>query len=256
MRYLVYLLVIANLAFFAWYQANPVEKPRQAQPAPLPPGVEKLVLLSERTAAVADTAVDEPQETVAQADAGAVEPGVEAVPDIKVEPEAEPEPEAESPAPVIPAPPPERICLTIGPVQDKNAAAGICAQLYKHGYKPEVRDDEVRKPAGFWVYMPSMPAREAKRIVKDLDQHGMKDYFIGKGSHISLGIFKSKRKARARLKRIKDLGYTAKLDLRFRTRTVYWLVIEEHGPSLPDRAFWQEIQARYPDIGVQPGECE
>ena len=250
MRYLAYLLILANLGLFAWYQSGPVEKPRQMQPAPLPPGVDKLMLLSERAPVVPDEVVEAPQETVAEASAVAIEPEVEVAP----EPEAEPEPE--SPAPVAPAPPPERICQTIGPLLDKNNAAAISAQLYKQGYKPAVRGGEVREPAGYWVYMPSMAAREARRIVKDLDEKGMKDYFIGKQNHISLGIFSSRNKARARLKRIKDLGYTAKLDQRYRTRTVYWLDIEEQGQSLPSSAFWQKIQAQNPDIRVQRVSCE
>lgn len=246
MRYLVYLLILTNLAFFAWYQATPVAKPRPAQPAPLPPGVDQLMLLSERGDTEPVEAVDQPQAIEAQASTIVVEP----------EPEPEPEPKTEHTTPVIPAPPPERICQTIGPLPDKNIAAAISAQLYKQGYKPDVRGGEVREPAGYWVYMPSMPAREARRIVKDLDEKGMKDYFIGKGSHISLGIFSSQSKARARQKRIKKLGYIAKLDQRYRTRTVYWLDVEEHEQALLGRTFWQKIQAQHPDIRVQQVSCE
>jgi len=253
MRYLVYLLVLANLGLFAWYQSSPIEKPRQAQPAPLPAGVDRLMLLSERAAAGPETTAAEPQVSVVETDTVAVEPEVV---EVEPEPQIEPEPETETAAPVVPSPPPERICQTLGPLPDKNTAAAVSGQLYKQGYKPAVREEAFRKPAGYWVYMPAMSAGEARRIVRDLDQHGMKDYFIGRQNHISLGIFSSRDKARARQKKIRDLGYTAKLDQRFRNRTRYWLDIAAHEQALPGTAFWDGLRAEYPDIQVQQVDCE
>ncbi len=256
MRYLVYMLLFANLAYFAWHQYAPAEKPRVSAVTPLAPGIEPLVLLAERRdiqSQPADTAGLEASEKQRPPPVT----GTEGVPVIEYSaPPAEesreeivaPEPETE-PAPV-------RVCQTIGPLLDRNDAASISAQLYQQGYQPAVRGGEVREPAGYWVYMPAMPSAEARAIVSDLDRNGMKDYFIGKRNHISLGIFTSKRKARARLERIKSLGYDAVLDQRYRTRTVYWLDIVEKAQPLLGSDLWSTIQAEYPDIRVQRVSCE
>ena len=248
MRKLVYFLVFANLAYFVWHQYSPIEKPREMKPVPLAPGIEPLVLLKERPSA-------EPPVTVAAEQADEEPPPVAAVEaETETETETEAIPVIEYSAPAIPQP--ERVCQTIGPLLDKNDAAAISAQLYQQGYQPAVRGGEVREPSGYWVYMPAMPADEARAMVNDLDANGMKDYFIGKRNHISLGIFSSKRKARARLKRIKTLGYDAQLDQRYRTRTVFWLDIEEKEQPLLGSEFWERIQAEHVDIRVQRVSCE
>lgn len=248
MRKLVYILVFANLAYFVWHQYSPIEKPRDMKPVPLAPGIEPLVLLKDRPGA-------EPPVTVAAEQADEEPPPVAAVEaETETETETEAIPVIEYSAPAIPQP--ERVCQTIGPLLDKNDAAAISAQLYQQGYQPAVRGGEVREPSGYWVYMPAMPADEARAMVNDLDANGMKDYFIGKRNHISLGIFSSKRKARARLKRIKTLGYDAQLDQRYRTRTVFWLDIEEKEQPLLGSEFWERIQAEHVDIRVQRVSCE
>ncbi len=250
MRKLVYILVLVNLAYFAWHQNSPIEKPREMKPVPLAPGIEPLVLLKERPSTeppvmVADEQTDEEQQPVEAAE-------TEAIPVVEYSAPAR----AEETQDAMVIPQPERVCQTIGPLLDKNDAASISAQLYQQGYQPAVRGGEVREPSGYWVYMPAMPAREARAIVNDLDANGMKDYFIGKRNHISLGIFSSKRKARVRLKRIKAMGYDAVLDQRYRTRTVFWLDIEEKEQPLLSSELWEEVQAEHADIRVQRVSCE
>jgi len=251
-RYLVYLLVISNLAYFAWYQYSPTDKPPDLKPVPLAPGIEPLVLLSERQSlespatAVAAKAAKAQQSAESASTEKETIPVVEYVAPVQVE-----ETQGTSASPE-----PERVCQTIGPLLDKNDAASISAQLYQQGYKPAVRGGEVRVPSGYWVYMPAMPAGEARAIVNDLDANGMKDYFIGKRNHISLGIFSSKRKAQARQKRIKILGYDAALDQRYRTRTVFWLDIEEKGQQLLGSGLWDRVQGQHADIRVQRVSCE
>ncbi|GMQ88720.1 MAG: SPOR domain-containing protein [Gammaproteobacteria bacterium] len=248
MRYLVYILVLFNLAYFAWHQYSPADKPRDLLPVPLAPGIEPLVLLSERQSSGSFAAAGkagEVQQPVATTATETV-PVIEYVAPARVEEVQDTTASRE----------PEPVCQTIGPLLDKNDAASISAQLYQQGYQPAVRGGEVREPSGYWVYMPAMPAGEARAIVKDLDVNGMKDYFIGKRNHISLGIFSSKRKAQVRQKRIKTLGYDAVLDQRYRTRTVFWLDIEERGQPLLGSEFWNRVQAQHADIRVQRVSCE
>lgn len=259
MRYLAYLLVLANLAYFSWYQYSPAQKPAETSPAPVPPGINQLVLLSERAVAeppaeaeqietvkesidaaehlAASARQTETKDDIEQANAGAA-----VTPDREVDPE---------PVEVAPEP----VCHTVGPLADNGDVISISKKLSRHGFQLNMRSEKRRVPAGYWVYMPTMPAAKARSIVADLDAQGMKDYFIGRENHISLGIFSTEKKARKRLNRVKELGYDAKLGQRYRNRAMHWLDVEEGDLPLLGSQVWEEIQVQHTDIGVQQVSC-
>ena len=259
MRYLVYFLVLANLACFAWYQYSPRQKPAEMLPVPLPPGINPLVLLSERTVAEPPAepreveAVKKPAESAEQLAALAMQTETKDYTEQAngsgvVTQDREVETEAVSVAP-------EPVCHTVGPLLDTGEVALISEKLSLNGFQLNVRDGKVREPSGYWVYMPAMPAGKARSIVADLDARGMKDYFIGKKNHISLGIFSTEKKARKRLNRVKDLGYDAQLGQRYRNRVVHWLDVEERGVPLLDSPIWEEIQVKHTGIRVRQASC-
>ena len=200
MRYLVYLLLVANLGYFAWNWFQPSASPPEARPAPVPPGVNQLVLLSERStrlakgpAGVPDGAGEpkEPAAEVRSEPVAAMEPvaGAEKEPQVQ---ETTPPGRAARTAPE--AAPAENICQTLGPFLKKHDVTAVFALLARNGYQVNVRDSDTRVPNGYWVYLPAMQASQARRIVADLDSHGMTDYYIGKQNYISLGIFSDKDK--------------------------------------------------------------
>jgi hypothetical protein len=226
----------------------------------LPPGIDRLVLLDERAEPV-EQGVDGGQtrasiETPEQPAASDVDmetapleaQGVEsAVADAQAEIETADETTGVETEPV---------CQTIGPLLNKDDAESISKLLSGQGYQTGIRTDKLRMPAGYWVYLPAMPAREARSIVADLDANGMKDYFIGKQNYISLGIFSDKGKARVRRDKVQKLGYEAILDQRYRNRTVHWLDIEERGQPLQGSQLWENIQSKHADIRIQEASCE
>jgi hypothetical protein len=150
----------------------------------------------------------------------------------------------------------EDSCHTIGPLAREDEAAAIRAQLAAAGYSPRLRTDRVRKPSGYWVYMPAMRASEARRIVAELESHGMTDYYIGKQNYISLGIFSGESKARLRLERIKQLGFDAILDQRYRTRPEYWLDVRTGDTPLPASEAWAKLLEEHQAISVKRVDCE
>jgi hypothetical protein len=258
-RYLAYFLVLANLAYFAWYQYSPRQEPVEMLPASAAPGINQLVLLSERAVAEPPAerrevkAGNDTAEPVEQLAAVAMQTETEdhkeqANGNSAVTPDREVEPEPVSAAP-------ETMCHTLGPLLDTGEVTSISEKLSEHGFQLNVRGSKVREPAGYWVYMPAMPAAKARSIVADLDAQGMKDYFIGRKNHISLGIFSTEKKARKRLKRVKELGYDAKLGQRYRSRAVYWLDIEEKELPLLGSQVWGKIQIQHPDSRVQQVSC-
>jgi len=270
-RYLVYFLLIANLGYFAWYMYQPAPAPRPVQIAPLPPGPNQLVLLSERSALRAEGTAPDPSGSAESASPPTQSPEPVAAMEPVVAPEAgqavqapeklpppadAPRPSDDAPAAAVVAGPVEPVCQTLGPFLKKHDVTAVFARLARNGYVVNVRDGDVREPNGYWVYLPAMEASEARGIVADLDAHGMKDYYIGKQNYISLGIFSAKDKAERRQREVKRLGYDAILDQRFRTRDVYWVDVDASETPLLDSEVWQQIQAQHPDVRAQRVSCE
>ncbi len=231
---------------FAWIYTQPVQQPPAYRPVPVPPGIEPLVLLAERQSqdpsrelpneeALSSQPVPDPVDSVPSEVSEPVEVVIDAVEEAR---------------------PPERICQTIGPLMKSADVDQITQQLKANDFEARQRSSKVREPSGYWVYLPSMPAAEARRIVSELDSKGMTDYFIGKQNYISLGIFRRKDQAQVRLEQVRALGYGPILDQRYRTRTVHWLDIEEIGQSLLASSVWQQIQVQHTDIRVQRVSCE
>jgi len=233
----------------------------------VPPGVEPLVLLSERTVksgaipdagpheqhtaptvqnaqAPADSGAGGADSAVGGADGSDGSAGDQGVDRGDVTPDAGKEATQVS------------SCQTVGPLLEKEDATTLAARLAAQGYASHMRTGEVRNPSGYWVYMPAMPAAEAHRIVAELDAHGLSDHYIGKQNYISLGIFSRKDKAQRHLDEIRKLGFDAVLDRRYRTRDVYWLDVEQGATPLLASEVWAQIQKQHPDIRVQRVSCE
>jgi hypothetical protein len=278
-RYLVYILIAANLAVFAWYQKFPQQEPPAAKPAPLPASVAQLVLLSETASPPGKlTRTDEvavPEQPAAGPEAGpplaqsAPTPAETTKQQVPAEPPqvatagvVEQDVTDESPQAALAGVEPadgvdiEPVCRTVGPLLDEADAAEVLELLSAQEYQVTLRDGKTRQPAGYWVYLPEMSVRDAQRVVADLEAHGMKDYYVGKKNHISLGIFSKQDKARVRQQTVQDLGYDALLDQRFRTRPAYWLNVREQGQPLPESEVWQKVLAQHADIAVELVDCE
>lgn len=227
MRYLIALLLLANLVFFFWYPGVDNKTVLSNRLPPLPPEIRPLVLLSERAPTNTEY-LDEASQPIS-IDANSM----------------------------LPAPASkERHCLTIGPYFDKAQAKAVSSLLGKHHLAPRMRTGNLEEPAGYWVYMPAMPPGRAREIVADLDEQGMKDYFIGKNNVISLGIFSDQKKAATRQQQVATIGYDSRLNRRYRTRQVYWLDIEETGQPLQVNPVWLLLLKENPKIAAQKVSCE
>mgnify|MGYP000864425787 CR=1 FL=1 len=208
MRVLVFLLVLANLLFYAFSEGyfgraeNPDARRMTQQVAP------------ERMKIVARG------EQPAPAPAPAVAPA------------PPPEPEAPAPAPVAPAPAPVAPVVAPEPVvalacsrweslqpTDADRLATLIGQKFP-AFKLSRRLDP-GEGNGWWVFIPPQADKAtADKKASQLRGFGVTDYFIvqeaGPNRYaISLGIFSSEKGAQERLADVKELGVrSAKLSLR------------------------------------------
>ena len=200
MRHLVYLLLIANVVFFGWklFETQSPEPLVRALP-PLPDNVSRLVTLQEQQAATTGEEVVTDLETLT----------------------------AEQP----PGAGPVLQCQALGPFLAVDAMRPIAAELGELGLQPEQRQVESKELVGFWVYLPAMPREEIRTVLATLEDYNDKEYYVGKGSFISLGTFKSMERAERRLQSVRKMGLAATLEERFTTQTSFWLDIQSKGSA-------------------------
>lgn len=265
MKYVVYLLLLANLGLFAWlYTHQDGYRPVETSGAAFPPSIEPLVLLRERGGAAAPAGPESEPEPEPESNmdvspvSDAVSPPADSEP--ATEPESAPEDDAAQvdaqpfadPTPV----PMPRVCQTIGPFLEREQVDEFVTRLSQLAVAPMRRTAQVEQPSGYWVYLPSMPRAEAGRTIDELAAKGVKDYFLGRQSVISLGIFSDKRTAENRVRDIGALGYQPRLEPRYVTREVYWVDFEERGPDYISTEQWRTLLDAQPELRRQSLACE
>lgn len=223
MRHLVYLLLVANLAYLGW---NVVQTRSTTgvvrQLPPLPENITHLVTLEEL------------QELEDETEAG--------VSDIQELTQAEP------PRAGIAV-----VCQSIGPFLAAKTKQEVADRLAELGLETTQRSADLKEPNGYWVYLPAMERAESRRIVRMLKKNNDKEYYVGKDYFISLGTFRGIARAEKRLKSARKLGLDPVLEPRYTTREVQWLDFSAQGAMVADLA---GIAAEYPGLQLQGQVCE
>lgn len=143
-------------------------------------------------------------------------------------------------------------CQTLGPIMGVAQLRSLDGKLGELGLEPRRRTTGDQKAIGYWVYLPAMERSQALEIKARLDKHKDKEYYIGKDNLISLGIFKVKSRADARLGQVRKLGLEAVLEARYRKDTVHWLDIDRQSGDAVDLG---AVLEEYPGISLQEQAC-
>jgi cell division septation protein DedD len=224
MRQLVFVLVLANLAFAAWTAwFAPLTRVGHRTDEGLP----SITLLSEVPADLRSSgAVTEP--LAEQADAAEAN-----VP-------ATPEADGAAGEPIVAAadaaqPPGEGPgagatgrCTSVGPFRELSQAANAAATLRTSGYEPTQRVAEGDIWIGYWVYIQAIPTEaEANAILAKVRAQGIDDSYVipnsDSGNLVSLGVFSEISGVSRRREEVRALGYEPKIVDRTRRATVYWV---------------------------------
>lgn len=202
MRILFLLLILLNVAFFAWFSRAGDDRSRPADEAQ-DPGVAQLVLLRERPSGGAGRADRREDGDKDRADG--------------------------PPAAVAETPGPEPFCYEAGPFSSEAAARDLLRALASVPVAWEVAGRETRVQIGYWVRWPeTLSLREARRVYRELRDKGVEDIAItpaGEGRYtVSLGVFRRRDTMVERRDRLVALGYAPAVTERVKSRRRYWLV--------------------------------
>ena len=225
MRAAVIVLVMANLAYFAWgsWQASQVGYwlPREDLAYPLLFG-ERLVLRAELEGA----------ESVAT-------------------------PLQDVPVSVTDA----HQCLSVGPFGNKSDVVQWQQRLLSHGVSSELRAEHSREHKDYWVHIPPLPSTDqAMRLLRELQAQRIDSLVITQGdlaNGISLGLYPHREKAESVSRRLRDFGYKVAVQPLPGVPGQWWLEMDaaaeaELGPLFWDQAEQQFSQLQRREITCQP----
>jgi len=237
MKYPVYLLLIANIAYLGWnlYLGRTGGEMVRELP-PLPTGAAPLVTLQEMREQQEMDPHDpkDPQHADVQTRA-------EETREVKKLTELQP------PGAGI-----SMNCLSIGPFLAMEGLRATADELQGLGIQGTQRSAEQRQPNGYWVYLPSMERKQVLQAVKQLEEKGDREYYVGKGNFIALGTFRERNRAEIRLEQARGYGFDPVLQALYETHTEYWLDIDTQTPVADDI---DAIMDGHPELQLQKTVC-
>lgn len=119
-------------------------------------------------------------------------------------------------------------CYTIGTFNAKSELNPILDSLKNDVIKIRSRKVISSQEAGYWVYIPAKKSREeALNIGRKLSEYNIKDYYVVTGGEnentISLGSYRQKYNADARLQELQAKGFDAQKQVRIEQWPEFWL---------------------------------
>ncbi len=225
-RWLVILLVLANVGAWYWLSARQQQRLQEEQTGLQPeiivggqgaerPAADRILLLSEVDAKRLQAPAE--KKPIPAARSGKAE-------SLAVAKSASPKPLQVS-----------RGCMVLGPLADEVEVTSLQEMLDGAGIKAKSSSREVEGGADFWVYLPPLAsAREAARVLEELQKKDIDSFIFPAGEFengISLGIFSDRTEALRHRDVISDRGYEARIHEVKRKVTAYWLLFASAGAT-------------------------
>jgi hypothetical protein len=158
---------------------------------------------------------------------------------------------------------PEESCYSLGPFPDTGQLHGLKQELQPYAMSIDFRNEEEHVSTLYWVYLPPVKSRSAARKVGEKLKAGrIKDFYIireGENNNgISLGYFRSEKRATRLEKKVKALGFDVQLETIVKNRPIYWLDYRLHADKkVPDEIIQKYIQTdEEGKISLSGHECD
>ena len=148
------------------------------------------------------------------------------------------------------------ICHTIGPLNNRDSARDIVAELGELGRDGNLRTDKQKVQYAYWVYLESMPDDELDRIIVELEANDSKDYHKNDRNELSLGIYNGFQGAKQQQHNIAALGYSPLVGPMYRTVTQYWIDVADMNYNTLNDDAWKIYLDGYPEVQRKSAKCE
>ena len=216
MRYVIYILLLMNVGYFAWSMQHTVPRLDEAHHVGHASNkLRRLETIDEKAVTDGNSTDETPASAKPVRDTGS-ELGPAAITQVEVLTKSEPPGAVDSAS----------SCHALGPFRNDQDMKAVRDRLNRLGYKSRESRGQVRVEVGYWVYLPPMERDEMIRITKRLDERNDPDYLVLKDNALSLGAYDNRSRADARLKMLRQYGLDPVVEPRYAMRTAYWLDLE------------------------------
>lgn len=148
-------------------------------------------------------------------------------------------------------------CYTVGVFNSKSEISPVLDTLKEDVIKIRTRKVISSQEAGYWVFIPTKQSREeALNISRELTKLGIKDHYVVTGGEnentLSLGLYRDKQNADARLQEVLSRGFKAEKQVRIEQWPEFWLdyaIASDQVENLPN------INDTNPDVSTNKVEC-
>lgn len=235
MRSLFILLLIVNLSYLIWGVAFS-GKSNLSDSVSKPQGDQTLTLLSEQ----ADSMLASANESISKLDKVT-----------NANAKSSSKPNTKQDKNLSPSIGPAQTCYSLGPILDEKDSKKLEQKLKQVGFKPKHKSITDKEPKSYWVYFPKQKSLEdAKAVVNKLQAAKVSDYqIIRKGKFtnaISLGLYNGYSRAKIRVGNLKKLGFSPKVQTRYKEVTRHWLDIQETDQKRLKTSIWEKVQKDNP----------
>lgn len=142
--------------------------------------------------------------------------------------------------------------LILGGFYEEKLAGQLRQRLLGVGVNGHIVQYQMEAEQEYWVYMPPLSSRAATlRLLKELQARKLDGFLITQGelsNGISLGIFQHENSAQAMFERLQQGGYQAKVKKISRQRPVYWFKVSASSERLIDETMLQALQNDFPGL--------
>ena len=147
-------------------------------------------------------------------------------------------------------------CYSIGPLNTLLAQQRAEGRLRPNTSQLRSRQTVSERDRGWWVYLPTGSRSGALDLTRELAEAGVEDFFVvtqGEMENVvSVGLFEEIDNARARLRRVREAGFNAQMEIRREATPQFWVDYEaEPGASVP----WEFILEASPGAQRRPIPC-
>jgi len=150
-------------------------------------------------------------------------------------------------------------CFSYGPLPEERQATWLGDWFRSRQAEVRSRTSEDPGQRLFWVYLAPRESRQsAMAVVEDLKRQGIRDYRLisqGElGNAVSLGLFSSQEAVNARLRELKEKGFQPVVVPYSNVQRFYWLDVRV--PAVPEilEELFQGYPSRYSSVPVQCSE--
>lgn len=151
------------------------------------------------------------------------------------------------------------LCTLVGPFAEAYQGEDVAQRLQALAVAARSSAIEMQGQMRYWVYLaPLGSRREALRKLRELQSAGVDSYVIPKGSlenGISFGIFSELERAQALAADLKQQGFSVEYREEPQTYLEHWVVLEQGEEAKLAEDFWQQLQLDYPQTDRRQNLC-